>query len=148
MLTSSCLEVWTAGKNNGYLSASLLTRCSSFEAIHVCYFSRCKNPPLLIPGKGWGFTDFCFPKLELCHTVQGHEQLIFHLLYTQQNIGSPEQKRLKNIRRKLRHLAVWTKKKSQWEWIQIQVKNETSQRTVFEFARTVCWQLFTASVTI
>ena len=38
---------------------------------------------------------------------------IFHLLYTQQNIGSPEQKRLKNIRGKLRHLAVWTKKKSQ-----------------------------------
>lgn len=46
--------------------------------------------------------------------------------------SSPEQKCLKNIRGNLKHLAVWTKKKGQWQRIQIQAKNQTSQNTAFE----------------
>lgn len=51
---------------------------------------------------------------------------------THKIFSSLEQKCLKNIRGNLKHLAVWTKKKGQWQRIQIQAKNQTSQSTAFE----------------
>lgn len=137
-------------KNIVTFAACLFAWCISFESTSI--FFKCKNEQLLILEKPK--CSRCLlppPKDQPYHAAQGHEQPIFHMLYRQQN-SSPEQKCLRIIRGNLQHLEVWTKRKGQWQRIQIQAKkSDISEHCIWALkwnARIVCAAFFTAAFII